>query len=74
MQFCEWLQHQRTADKLFLHESVSNVRNGHLWARDNPHFTREQGYKIRFSVRVWTGIVEGIDVGPYMLPDRLAEQ
>jgi hypothetical protein len=52
---------------------VFNVHNSHLWARDNPHAIRERGYKVRFGVRIWAGIVGDI-VGPYMLPDRLTDQ
>jgi hypothetical protein len=63
---------KRTADKLFLQEFVSNVCND-LWARYN-HDIREHGYKVCFRVRVWTATVEDIVVGPYLLPDRLANQ
>jgi hypothetical protein len=86
MQFCEWLQHQHAADELFLHnilwsdeacftrEGVFNVHNSHVWARDNTHAIRERGYQVRFSVRVWAGIVGYIVVGPYLLPERLTAQ
>jgi hypothetical protein len=57
-----------------MHEGVFKVRNGHLWARYNPHLTREHWYKVRFSVRGWTGIVEDIVVGPYLPRNRLADQ
>jgi hypothetical protein len=85
MQFCEWL-HQHAADELFSHnilwtyeasftrEGVFNVNNRHLWARDNPHSIRERRYQVRFSVSIWAGIVGGIVVGPYLLPDSLTAQ
>jgi hypothetical protein len=53
---------------------VFDVHNSHLLARDNPHAIRERGYKVRFSVIVWAGIVGDIVVGLYLLPDRLTAQ
>jgi hypothetical protein len=48
-----------------LREDVFNVET-RLWARDNPHDIRE-----RVSVSVSTGIVGGVIVDPYLLPNRL---
>jgi hypothetical protein len=52
-------------------EGIFNVHNDNLWARDNPHATRELGYQVRFRVSVWAGIAGNIFVGLYLLPVRL---
>jgi hypothetical protein len=38
---------------------------------DTGYDIRERGYQIRFSFRVWAGIVGDIVVGIYLLPERL---
>jgi hypothetical protein len=61
MQFCEWLRHQHAANEIFLHilwtdeacltrVRVCSTSTTHLWARHNPHATRERGFQVRFSV------------------------
>jgi hypothetical protein len=53
-------------DAYFTHESVFNVHEIHLWPVDNSSVFRERGYQVRFSVRIWVGIVGNIFLGPYI--------
>jgi hypothetical protein len=67
-------QHSVDRRRVFTREGLFSVHNSHLWARDNPHAIRERGYRVRFSVSLWAGIVGDIVVGSYLLPDRLTDQ
>jgi hypothetical protein len=53
----------------FTLEGVFNVYNSHPWTRDNPLAIRERGYQVCFSVSVWAGIIRGIVVDIYLLPE-----
>jgi hypothetical protein len=55
-------------------EYVFSVRDGHLWARDDPHAIRECGYWVHFSISIWAGIVGNIVMKPCLLPGRLPTQ
>jgi hypothetical protein len=69
MQSFKWLQHEHTADELFLHnilwtdnvcctrEGVFNIHNSHLWAWYNPHAICEHKYHVCVCVSVWAGII-----------------
>lgn len=50
------------------------MSTSHVWTRNNPRDILEIGYKIRSSVSFWTGVVEGVVVGPHLLPGRLTAQ
>lgn len=83
VQFCEWLlQQQRHDDNftktilvldeaLFTRNGMNNSRNTHVWSYENHHAVKRANFQHRFSVNVWAAIVNGILVGPYVLPDRL---
>lgn len=83
VQFCEWLQQNQAADQnfsrrilsvdeaIFTRNGINNFRNTHVWAIDNPHAIKRTNFQHRFSVNVWAGIVNGILIGPHILPDRL---
>lgn len=83
VEFCEWfLQQQRNNqhftrkilamdESTFTRNGITNFRNTHVWSIDNPHSIRRTNFQHRFSVNVWIGIVNGILVGPFILPDRL---
>jgi hypothetical protein len=58
----------------FTVQGAFSLHNGRLCSRDNPHSIRERGYQDRFSVSIWDGVVEDIDVGPCQLPDRQSDQ
>ncbi|KAL1488367.1 hypothetical protein ABEB36_014844 [Hypothenemus hampei] len=45
--------------------------NTHIWADENLHGVRPHNFQERFSINVWAGIVNGLLIGPYIMPDRL---
>jgi hypothetical protein len=68
MHCCEWLRQQHAADALYGNilwidegyltlEGVFSVHNSDFWSRANRHTTRARAYQVRFSVKVWVGIV-----------------
>lgn len=81
--FSEWLlqQHENnpnfltkilvTDEASFTRNGINNFRNTHVWSLENPHAVRRTNFQQRFSVNVWAGIVNGVLVGPHILPDRL---
>lgn len=83
VQFCEWFLQQHENDQhfsnkilvmdeaTFTRNGMNNFRNTHVWSIDNPHAIRRTNFQHRFSANVWAGIVNGILVGPFILPDRL---
>jgi hypothetical protein len=60
-----------TDETHFNHDGVKNMRNFHLWDRDNSHATVESKYQHRFSVNVWCGVIGGQLIGPYIFLQRL---
>lgn len=84
VQFCEWLLQQHENDQNFTRKilvmdeasftrnGINNFRNTHVWSVENPHAIKRTNFQHRFSVNVWAAIVNGILVGPYILPDRLS--
>ena len=81
--FCSWFLQQSTitpnlsANVLFTHEAiftrdgVFNLHNYHAWASSNPHATRQHAFQERFSINVWTGIVNDCLIGSYLMSHRL---
>jgi hypothetical protein len=53
---------------------VCLTSTSYLWARNNLRDILVIGYTIGLSVRVWTGIVEDVIVGPYLMPGRFTVQ
>jgi hypothetical protein len=51
--------------------ALFNYHNEHVWARQNPHATKESHFQRKFSVNVWAEIVGDTLLGPHMLPARL---
>lgn len=43
----------------------------HFWATENPHAIRRTSFQQRLSVYVWAGFVNGLLIGPFVLPNRL---
>jgi len=81
MQFCQWLQHQHAADKVFcgqrnllLRKDVVSIHNSHLWARYAPHVIRKRGCRTRLNVFVCAPTVWDITVMSIVLPNRLTAQ
>ena len=43
----------------------------HIWSDKNPHARQEVRFQRRFSINVWTGIVNDRLVGPSVLLNKL---
>lgn len=83
VQFCEWLLQQNDRDEnftksvlvtdeaTFTRNGIHNFRNTHVWDIENPHAVRRTNFQERFSLNVWAGIVNGMLIGPFILPDRM---
>jgi hypothetical protein len=60
LQFCQWFLGQQARDPMFnvcvlftdeaifTRDSVFNYHNEHVWARQNPHATRESHFQCKF--------------------------
>jgi hypothetical protein len=60
-----------TDESRFERTGVFNVHNYHIWAVENPHAARPTSFQHRFSVNMWSGVLNGELVGPFELPSRL---
>lgn len=60
-----------TDEATFTRDGIFNSRNSHVWALDNPHEIAICHHQHRFSVNVWSGILNNHVIGPYILPIRL---
>lgn len=70
--FCTWIlrQHRRyqnflteilwTDEATFTRAGVTNHRNLHIWAAENPYAVRETTFQHEFSINVWAGIVDDL--------------
>jgi hypothetical protein len=47
-----------------------NSRNG-LMNLENPHVIRRTNFQQKFSINIWAGIVNGMLIGPCVLPNRV---
>lgn len=63
-----------TDESHFKREGVFNTHNYHNWAIENPHLTRASNFQHRFSVNLWSGILNRQLIGPFELPPRLDGQ
>lgn len=69
LNFCEWLLVKTQEDPAFLQniiwsdeskfskEGVTNRRNWHFWALENPHAIRPRNYQVNFSFNVFAMMV-----------------
>ncbi|KAL1488282.1 hypothetical protein ABEB36_015233 [Hypothenemus hampei] len=83
VQFCLWLLQQHAHDEhftrhvlvtdeaTFTRNGVNNFRNTHVWSMENPHAVRRTTFQQRFSFNVWSGMINGMLIGPFFLPDRM---
>jgi hypothetical protein len=55
----------------FTRNGLMNFRNTHIWAIENPHVIRRTNFQQKFSINVWAGIVNGMLIGPCVLPNRV---
>lgn len=60
-----------TDESRFERFGIFNIHNYHSWAIENPHETRDSSFQHRFSVNMWSGILNGELIGPFELPSRL---
>jgi hypothetical protein len=49
-----------------------NFHNTHVWVDDNPHITVASKHHHRFYISFRVGISDGQNLGPVVLPNRLA--
>jgi hypothetical protein len=55
----------------FERTGLFNIHNYHTWAIENPHDVRASTFQHRFSINLWSGILNGELIGPFELPTRL---
>lgn len=60
-----------TDESRFERTGIFNIHNYHVWSIENPHAMRESTFQHRFSVNMWSGILNGELIGPFELPSRL---
>lgn len=60
-----------TDESRFENTGVFNIHNYHSWEIENPHLARASNFQHRYSVNMWSGIVNGELIGPFELPSRL---
>ncbi|CAH2008968.1 unnamed protein product [Acanthoscelides obtectus] len=68
VRFCEWLLHQHDNNPDFL--KCILVTDESTFTQ-NPHAVRQAHFQQTFSVNVWAGMVNGMLIGPFILPNRL---
>lgn len=84
VEFCRWVLEQHQNDEHFLpnllvsdeatftRNGITNSHNSHVWAVENPHEVKEHHFQHQFQpINMWAGIVNGILIGPFELPNRL---
>ncbi|CAH1958902.1 unnamed protein product [Acanthoscelides obtectus] len=69
VRFCEWLLHQHDNNPDFL--KCILVTDKSTFTLENPHAVRRAHFQQTFSVNVWAGMVNGMLIGPFILPNRL---
>ena len=56
---------------MFTYDGVFIMHDNYVWITVNPHGVRSSGRQQRFSMNVWTRIIQDHLIGPYLLPDCL---
>ena len=59
-----------TDEAQFSRNGVNNLHNS-VWADENPHATVESNFQLRFSVNVWSAVLDDQLIGPFILEGRL---
>ena len=80
--FCRWLiAHPQLCRKImftdeatFTRDGITNTRNSHSWAIENPFQTRETHFQYRFSVNIWCGVLNNRLIGPFVFQERLTSE
>lgn len=60
-----------TDESRFERFGLFNTHNSHYYSIVNPHLVRESNFQERYSVNLWSGIINKEFVGPFELPSRL---
>lgn len=55
----------------FTHTGITNFRNLHTWAHDNPYLVRPSNFQDQFSINVWAAVLDDQLIGPVFLPNTL---
>ena len=79
LEFCNSLNGSRqlhsyilfTHEAQFIHDSVNNTHNSHVWADENPDATVESNFQLCFSVNVWCAVLDDQLIGPFILESHL---
>jgi Helix-turn-helix domain (DUF4817) len=82
LEFCLWLRRRRhswnkilfTDEATFTRSGITNTKNTHFWAGENPHSISEANFQHRFSLNVWGGVVGNYLIGPYFFEGRLTAE
>ena len=81
--FCMWFLHRCVEEPQFSRQivftdecrftrgAILNSRNSHAWDDENTYAQHALGFRQCFGIKVWAGIVDGLLIGPYLLPPRL---
>ncbi|KAJ4436030.1 hypothetical protein ANN_18657 [Periplaneta americana] len=84
--FCQWFLQQCgvnpnfpalvlfTDEAQFTRDGITNFHNQHVWAYENPRATVPSHHQVRFSLKMWAGIIGDRLVGPHVLVNRLTGQ
>lgn len=59
---------------MFTRAGITNHRNLHIWAAENPFAVRETTFQHEFSINMWAGIIDDLIIGPFELPNRLTQE
>lgn len=71
-EFCRkifWMDEAR-----FTHTGITNFRNLHEWAEDNPRLVRASNFQDQFVINVWAGLIGDQLIGPVVLPATLTSR
>jgi len=78
--FCSWIMRKIrsnpenatkimwTDEAIFTRAGITNFRNLHKWAGENPHLIRPSRFQQQFSVNVWAAIIDDQLIGPFEIP------
>jgi Transposase. len=83
LQFCQFIMQKRTEnlnfvrtilftdEACFTRKGITNLKNEHVYAEENPRAIKPIHFQREFKINVWAGIVNDIIVGPAILPPNL---
>ena len=83
--YCRWFLHRCvdepnfprqilfTDEAHFTREGVLNSHNSHMWADENSHAARPNGFQHRYGLNIWAGFLDGRVIGSYLLPKNITD-